>query len=128
MYDQLTGDVYIGEYTDGKRVGHGRMLYAEKQEIYDGDWSNDRRQGEGIILNGRGEIVSGDFRADHMEGKLTYKKTLSAKETESIFSLMLSTNDIFIAVNKTNFSLQGLQTKQERSAAKFQTMRKTTVK
>ena len=30
MFDQVTGDVYIGEYTDGKRVGHGRMFYGEK--------------------------------------------------------------------------------------------------
>ena len=93
MFDKLTGDVYIGEYTDGKRVGHGRMLYFGKMEIYDGDWSNDRRQGEGMIVNGRGEILSGDFRADHMEGKLTYKKTLGAMEKKRVFDAMTTRND-----------------------------------
>lgn len=30
MYDQLSGDTYVGEYLDGKRVGHGRMYYCSK--------------------------------------------------------------------------------------------------
>ena len=44
--------------------------------IYDGEWTNDRRQGEGTILNAEGQIASGEFRADQMEGKLTYQRTL----------------------------------------------------
>ena len=43
MLDKLSGDIYLGEYFEGKRQGRGRMYYAEKQEIYDGDWVNDRR-------------------------------------------------------------------------------------
>ena len=58
-----------------------------------------------MILNVRGEVLSGDFRADHMEGKLTYKKTLPAKESQHIFEVMQKTNDIFVSVNKTNFAL-----------------------
>lgn len=72
MLDKLSGDIYNGEYLDGKRNGRGRMYYSGLQEIYDGDWSNDRRQGEGYIINKKGVVCSGDFRADHMEGKLTY--------------------------------------------------------
>jgi hypothetical protein len=30
MSDKATGDIYVGEYTDGKRVGHGRMYCGEK--------------------------------------------------------------------------------------------------
>ncbi len=128
MFDKVTGDVYVGEYTDGKRVGHGRMYYAAKQEIFDGDWSNDRRQGEGIILNKKGEILAGDFRADNMEGKMTYKKTLSAEERDSMFAQMTAANDIFIPVNKSNFTLQGLKNKQQRSTEAFNTMRQATAK
>ena len=111
MFDKPTGDIYVGEYTDGKRVGHGRMYFAQKQEIFDGDWSNDKRQGEGIILNANREVLMGDFRADHMEGKMTYKKTLSAAEYDNILSQMMQSNDIFVAVNKTNFALSGLKNK-----------------
>ena len=89
MFDKMTNDCYIGEYTDGKRNGHGRLLMTEKQEIYDGDWSNDRRQGEGIIINGKGEVYGGDFRQDNMDGKMTYKKILKDEETKQIFDSML---------------------------------------
>ena len=65
-----TGDVYVGDFLDGKRSGRGRYFTAADKTIYDGEWSNDRRQGEGTILNALGEISSGEFRADHMEGKL----------------------------------------------------------
>ena len=51
-------------------------------------------------MNRKGEVSSGDFRADHMEGKLTYQKTLGIAETEKIFKAMIETNDIFIIVNK----------------------------
>merc|ERR1712151_739905 len=74
-------------------------FYAVKHEIYDGDWSNDRRQGEGSILNADGQISSGDFRADQMEGKLQHQKTLSKAETERIFSLIITQRDAFIAVD-----------------------------
>ena len=67
-----TGDVYVGDFLDGKRSGRGRYYTAADNTIYDGEWSNDRRQGEGTILNALGEISSGEFRADHMEGKLAY--------------------------------------------------------
>ena len=73
-----TGDIYVGDFIDGKRSGRGRYYQNAENEIYDGEWTNDRRQGEGTILNARGEISSGEFRADHMEGKLTYQRTLSA--------------------------------------------------
>lgn len=43
MFDALSGDIYNGEYLDGKRNGRGRMYYAAIQEIFDGEWSNDRR-------------------------------------------------------------------------------------
>jgi MORN repeat len=53
------------------------MYYHQKQELFDGEWSNDRRQGEGLIINKKGIVDSGEFRADQLEGKLTYLKTLT---------------------------------------------------
>lgn len=52
------------------------------------------------MLNEKGDICSGEFRADHMEGKLNYQKTLIPAETAKIFSLFIETNDIFIFVEK----------------------------
>jgi hypothetical protein len=64
MVDKTSGDIYNGDYIEGKRNGKGRMYYAGIKEIYDGEWVNDRRQGEGYVLNLKGEICSGEFRAD----------------------------------------------------------------
>jgi len=75
--DGKTGDVYIGDWDSNRRNGHGRHLSNAAGTIYDGEWSNDKKQGEGMILNEAGEVSSGEYRADHMEGKLTYQRTLS---------------------------------------------------
>jgi hypothetical protein len=64
MTDATTGDIYIGDYLDGKRNGRGRMYCHAKQEIYDGDWSNDRRQGDGLVITRHGVVQTGDWRAD----------------------------------------------------------------
>ena len=95
-----TGDIYVGDYIDGKRSGRGRYYSAADNTIYDGEWSNDRRQGEGTILNERGEIASGEFRADQMEGKLTYQRTLPQQETERVFNLIKNHRDQFISVDR----------------------------
>ena len=88
-----TGNVYVGEFVDGKRSGRGRFYNAVDQTIYDGEWDQDRRQGEGTILSKEGQIASGDFRADHMEGKLTYQRTLGAAETERVFTMIKCQRD-----------------------------------
>ena len=93
------GDIFVGDFIDGKRAGRGRYYTHADSTIYDGEWSNDRRQGEGTILNARGEISSGDYRTDQMEGKLTYQRTLSAKETERVFDLIKNHRDQFISVD-----------------------------
>ena len=40
-----------------------------------------------------GEISSGDFRADQMEGKLTHQRTLSSQETERIYQMIIHQRD-----------------------------------
>lgn len=120
MFDNTCGDIYNGEYLDGKISGRGRMYYAALQEIYDGDWASDRRQGEGYIINRKGEICSGDFRAGHMEGKLTYVRTLNKQEVDKLFKQFVESNDMFIFVTKGNHSLDlGEQSKAELSAKTF---------
>ena len=78
----------MGDYIDGKRSGRGRFYMHSENTIYDGEWTNDRRQGEGTILNAEGQIASGEFRADQMDGKLTYQRTLPKQETERVFNLI----------------------------------------
>jgi hypothetical protein len=74
-------------------------------------------------LNGLGEVCSGDFRADFMEGKMTYRKTLSEKETKLIFDRITSVNDIFISIPKDSITLNTVLTKAEMSHKKFNLVR-----
>jgi hypothetical protein len=43
--DRASKDVYVGAYVDGKRHGHGMMLYLGEGEmqfsVYKGEWHND---------------------------------------------------------------------------------------
>ena len=34
------GDVYKGEWKDGKRNGQGKMTYAHGYYVYEGEWKN----------------------------------------------------------------------------------------
>ncbi len=38
-----SGDVYVGDFIDGKRSGRGRYYQVFDETIYDGEWTNDRR-------------------------------------------------------------------------------------
>jgi len=46
------------------------MLYSDKQEMYDGEWQNDRRSGEGRILRISGESLEGEFRNGEIDGRV----------------------------------------------------------
>jgi len=114
--DGKTGDVYIGDWDSNRRNGHGRHLSNAAGTIYDGEWSNDKKQGEGMILNEAGEVSSGEYRADHMEGKLTYQRTLSQKETQRVFNYMMHSHDAFITVTVPSCAKGGAASTQQRGA------------
>jgi len=62
---------YIGDFVDDKRQGEGVMIYHDKK--YTGGWFNNMRHGYGEIVNseGRGE---GTFEEDELvEGRFKYK-------------------------------------------------------
>lgn len=101
MVDFIRGLIFSGEYTEGKRNGFGRIWLKESDQIYEGEWAQDRKQGEGILINRNGVVVSGEFRADHMEGKSQIQKKLSKFETDLKFNSLINSNDMFITVPKT---------------------------
>lgn len=62
------GSVYTGELRDGKRHGHGVMMWLDG-DVYDGQWLNDRRQGRGRYTYANGDAHDGDWAADVMNGR-----------------------------------------------------------
>jgi hypothetical protein len=93
--------MYVGSMDQGKKQGKGRLYDADKDEIYEGDFTNGNRQGDGKIFKRTGEVIKGDFRNNFMEGSFTLICTLSKTETDKIFKNARRTNDIYITVNKT---------------------------
>lgn len=69
-----------------------------------------------MVLNEKGDVSSGEYRADNMEGKLTYQRTLSSKETERVFNYMLHSHDAFITVTVPSVAKGGAASTQQRSA------------
>lgn len=53
--------------------------------MYEGDWTNDKKNGEGTIIKRSGEVIVGDFRGGVFEGKQRYERTLNHKEVEVLF-------------------------------------------
>lgn len=90
------GIVYIGEFIEDKKTGKGRLYSKKKDEIYEGEWANDKKNGEGTTIMRNGEVTSGDFRNDMMEGKLKHEQSLNRQEVEKYFSLAFKTSDHFI--------------------------------
>lgn len=42
------GDVYIGGFDEGQKLGEGKMLY-QNGDVYQGEWWDDVRAGNGVI-------------------------------------------------------------------------------
>ena len=89
------GDIYQGEYIDGKRQGNGIYRYEKTKHVYEGEWyenvkqgigkmdyfnigtyhgywENGRRHGEGVFTYKNGDVYSGWWRYGQKEGYGTY--------------------------------------------------------
>lgn len=50
--------VYVGSYVDGKKDGHGKLIYQDG-EIYVGSWKNDAREDKGVRVSANGTKYDG---------------------------------------------------------------------
>ncbi|MDB0438113.1 hypothetical protein C4R89_00990 [Clostridioides difficile] len=67
------GDLYKGEFIDGKKNGFGTYIFSSK-ERYEGLWKDDKMHGIGKYTYKDGSIYTGEFK-DGLKnglGKLTY--------------------------------------------------------
>lgn len=67
------GDVYEGEYRDGKRHGQGKYTF-KKGGVYEGQYEDNKKEGQGVFTAPDGGKYSGHFKADlrHGQGKYEY--------------------------------------------------------
>ena len=55
------GDIYEGNWENGSRNGRGTMIYANSKYKYEGEWVDDKRCGEGVLRNHRGDAIKSGF-------------------------------------------------------------------
>jgi len=100
IYDDQTGDLFVGSLEDGKKNGKGRLYDAERDEVYEGEFENDKRQGEGVIYKRNGEVCKGDFRQNFMEGPFELVATHNKSQTEKVFNNAQRQGNFYMTVNK----------------------------
>lgn len=47
-----SGDIYTGEFFEGKRQGKGQLVYKFSGDIYNGNWRKDKMNGFGTLTFG----------------------------------------------------------------------------
>ena len=83
-----SGAVYTGNFTGGKKSGHGTFWWPSGLQ-YTGEYVENKRHGRGVQLWPDGSRYEGDFRADlrHGDGKHWWS---SGEVSRSLFPLLLS--------------------------------------
>jgi hypothetical protein len=57
-----TGDVYTGEWRNGKKEGYGTFIWAKNGARYEGEWVNNIQHGKGTYIKANGDIHKGEWR------------------------------------------------------------------
>ena len=60
------GDYYNGEFSEGKRNGQGKIIYANGTK-YEGSFKNDYHDGFGKLIQLNGETYEGEWKKGRME-------------------------------------------------------------
>lgn len=68
VYDDATGNIFIGRTEDGRRVEFGKMYIAERDEVYEGQFQSQNMHGEGTLYRRSGEVLWGNFVNNHLDG------------------------------------------------------------
>ncbi len=71
-YKYTNGNVYEGEWVDGRKSGQGTQTWANGEK-YTGAWSNNREHGQGTKTWPNGDSYTGEWLQGKMSGQGTYK-------------------------------------------------------
>jgi hypothetical protein len=126
---RLVGYAYEGDFLHGQE--HGKGIYTSNEEVYDGEWQNGKRQGQGVQCLADGSIYDGEwhdstrhgigvltnvdgsrFSGKWSNGKLT-QVTKSIRNNDPGPSIVIATFDSLL--NQIRLSRQQLQVESESS-------------
>lgn len=76
----VNGDEYLGQFKDGKKSGHGKIIYAATGNFYEGDWINDLPHGKGKLTEASGNVYEGDFKEGRKTGQFVLRGTVTDED------------------------------------------------
>jgi hypothetical protein len=66
--------IYKGQIDQhGKRNGYGVLVYKNKERVYEGQWVNDNREGQGYERFKNRSCYIGEFKDNKLNGRGVYK-------------------------------------------------------
>ena len=72
-YVHENGEVYEGEWKDGKKNGGGVLISSEHGDRYEGEWKDGKQNGIGTYKDSSGKIISGNWKNGDIEKEdMTY--------------------------------------------------------
>ncbi|KAK5712971.1 hypothetical protein LTR17_017750 [Elasticomyces elasticus] len=75
----MSGDEYLGNFSQGRQEGHGKMIYASNGDVYEGEWKAGQRHGHGTFTEASTKNV---FEGGWKEGKKHGHFVLKGEVTE----------------------------------------------
>lgn len=71
------GAVYNGDWQEGKRHGQGTQKWPDGSK-YEGEWKDDKANGYGKLMHADGDVYKGEWKNDKANGKGTYMHSYGA--------------------------------------------------
>jgi len=75
------GDVYEGEFKNDKRHGEGKYTFADG-DVYEGNWKDGKRHGEGKMTYADGSVYEGNWK-DGKPNRKSFAKVLVSEVFKS---------------------------------------------
>ena len=77
----MNGDEYIGQFRDGQKSGHGKMIYSSTGNIYEGEWAEDEHHGNGKLTEAAtGNVFEGGWKQGKKHGQFVLKGTVTDED------------------------------------------------
>ena len=74
LMNDSTGEIYEGQYSNCKKQGVGKIFYGDENAFYFGTFYNDKRDGFGIVIKENNSYIIGEWKNNKVCGKALYKR------------------------------------------------------
>lgn len=77
----MNGDEYVGQFKDGLKSGHGKMIYSATGNIYEGEWADNEHHGQGKLTEATtGNVFEGGWKEGKKHGQFVLKGTVTDED------------------------------------------------